>query len=323
MATVTAPRGGKRPARGEPAHWQGPTREYDLLKEFVAALVAMAVLAVVLAAVFSSPDEKTITLQGWAQASPNDFVATATSELAGTSTSAGYGAPYNKASEGQAIGPLKLQKWGGVRIPVDPAQDFVVGPLSTQQDVPALTTALAQWSQASDDQRTTWASSYADALAAAPDGDPAGVAAGDYGPVPAMTAALLGMANSGVLDSDLVNTGGGFFQTDYTRPLLFLGDSTYLSETAADRHLEGEQWGMMNETGDYPGQAWLWLYTFWYQIKPFSTSDNADALVWGLVMVLSLVLVLLPFIPGLRSIPSKIPVYRLIWRDYYRRYPKN
>ena len=34
---------------------------------------------------------------------------------------------------------------------------------------------------------------------------------------------------------------------------------------------------MMNETGSYPGQVWLWLYTFWYQIAPFNTSDNADA----------------------------------------------
>ena len=45
---------------------------------------------------------------------------------------------------------------------------------------------------------------------------------------------------------------------------------------------------MMNETGNYPGQPWMWLYTFWYQVKPFSTSDNADALVWGLMMVLTL-----------------------------------
>ena len=60
---------------------------------------------------------------------------------------------------------------------------------------------------------------------------------------------------------------------------------------------------MMNETGNYPGQPWMWLYTFWYQVKPFSTSDNADALVWGLMMVLTLALILLPFIPGLRSLP--------------------
>ena len=53
------------------------------------------------------------------------------------------------------------------------------------------------------------------------------------------------------------------------------------------QHLGGDQWGMMNETGNYPGQPWMWLYTFWYQVKPFSTSDNADALVWGLMMVLT------------------------------------
>ena len=60
---------------------------------------------------------------------------------------------------------------------------------------------------------------------------------------------------------------------------------------------------MMNETGNYPGQAWLWLYTMWYQISPFKSSGNADALVWGTMMLLSLGLVLVPIIPGLRSIP--------------------
>jgi hypothetical protein len=75
---------------------------------------------------------------------------------------------------------------------------------------------------------------------------------------------------------------------------------------------------MMNETGNYPGQAWLWLYTFWYQISPFSTSANADAIVWVLMALLTLVFVLLPYIPGLRSIPRLVKVYRLIWRPYYR-----
>jgi hypothetical protein len=60
-----------------------------------------------------------------------------------------------------------------------------------------------------------------------------------------------------------------------------------------------------------------------HQVPPFSTSDNADALVWGLMMVLSLGLVLLPFIPGLRSIPRWIPLHRLIWRDYYRHHPRH
>jgi len=70
----------------------------------------------------------------------------------------------------------------------------------------------------------------------------------------------------------------------------------------------------MNETGNYPGQPWMWLYTFWYQIPPFSTSGNADALVWGVMAVLTLGLILLPFIPGLRALPRHLGVHKLIWR---------
>ena len=75
---------------------------------------------------------------------------------------------------------------------------------------------------------------------------------------------------------------------------------------------------MMNETGNYPGQAWLWLYTMWYQVPPMKTSSNADLEVWAIMMVLTLALIFLPFIPVLRSIPRWSRVYRLIWRDYYR-----
>ena len=63
---------------------------------------------------------------------------------------------------------------------------------------------------------------------------------------------------------------------------------------------------MMNETGSYPGQVWLWLYTFWYQIAPFNTSDNADAQIWALMMLLSLAFICIPFIPGLRSLPRHL-----------------
>jgi hypothetical protein len=74
----------------------------------------------------------------------------------------------------------------------------------------------------------------------------------------------------------------------------------------------------MNETGNYPGQPWMWLYTFWYQIKPFSTSENADALVYGLMALLTLVFIFVPFIPGLRSLPRVLRVHRLIWRNVPR-----
>ena len=67
-----------------------------------------------------------------------------------------------------------------------------------------------------------------------------------------------------------------------------MADGRLLSNRAQAEHLLGNQWGMMNETGSYPGQSWLWLYTFWYQIKPFSTSANADILVITVMGVLSL-----------------------------------
>jgi hypothetical protein len=297
--------------------WPGPWRRYDLVKEFVIALVAVALLAVALSLVFSSPDDRSVSLAHWATASPNDFVATATSELAGTSGSATYGAPYNRGGPGQKLGPLALQRWAGVTVPIDPATDFVVRPLQGIPNDPVLAAALATWNQASSDQQNKWASAYADALSKAPNGDPAKVPAGDYGPVPLMTDRLLQLAQSGGLDGVLL-AQGGFYQTDYTKPLLFLADGTYLQTLARQQHLGGNQWGMMNETGRYPGQAWLWLYTFWYQVKPFSTSGNADALVWGLMALLTLILICVPFIPGLRSIPKWIPLHRLIWRDYYR-----
>ena len=291
-----------------------PTRPYDLVKEFVIAVVVVGLLTVLLAVVFSSPDRKAITLANWAGAAPEDVVATATAELAGTSTSASYGAPYNRKADGQKLGSLPVQRWGSVRIPIDSANDLVITPLSTVTGNPDLTAKLQAWRAATPDQRTTWAVAYSNALAAAPDGDPAKVASGDYGPVPEIAAGFLALARTGGLEG-LLTSSSTFYVGDETKPLLLLADGAYLEDQARADHLGGDQWGMMNETANYPGQPWMWLYTFWYQVKPFSTSDNADSLVWALMAVLTLGLILLPFIPGLRSLPRHLGVHRLIWRN--------
>jgi hypothetical protein len=82
---------------------------------------------------------------------------------------------------------------------------------------------------------------------------------------------------------------------------------------------------MMNETGSYPGQTWLWLYTMWYQVWPF-TSDkgflglsahNADLGIIIVMTVLTGALALVPLLPILRDIPRWVPIHRLIWREYY------
>lgn len=298
-----------------------PTRPYDLVKEFSLAMVVVVVLTVVLAAVFSSPDEKPISLADWANAEPNDVVATAAGELAGTTTSAGYGAPYNTNGSGQQLGPLHLQSWAGVRIPVDSAHDLVLAPLTQVTGSPVLSAGLATWNQAPTDQQAAWSNAYVKALAAAPDGNPSAVAPGDYGPVPVLSNGFLTLARSGGLAGAL-DPSGGFYGGDTTRGLLLLADGAYLQDQARARSLGGNQWGMMNETGNYPGQPWMWLYTFWYQIPPFSTSSNADAQVWAVMLVLTLALIFLPLIPGLRALPRLLPVYRLIWRDYYRHNPR-
>jgi hypothetical protein len=318
MSTATATHRRRVAGSRDAAPWTGDHRRYDLVKEFVAALAVMALLTVILAVVFGSPDKPAISLTQWAHVAPNDFVVTAVAELDGTSGTATYGAPYiADPSAGQKLGPLPLQRWGGVREPIDTAQDFVLGPLSGVTGDGALGAALTRYQNATPDQRKAWTSAYADALDKAADHDPAKVAAGDYGPVPVLTGRLLDLARGGGLDGQLL-AEKGFYQTDYAKPLLFLADGAYLEDQARAEHLGGDQWGMMNETGRYPGQAWLWLYTFWYQIPPFNNSDNADALVWAVMMALSAALVLVPFIPGVRAIPKATRVYRLIWRDHYR-----
>jgi hypothetical protein len=293
---------------------------YDLVKELVLALVAVSVLVMGLSVVLSSPDDPAVTIQTWATKAPVDFVTTATSELSGQSGTAQYGPPYNNTADAaQAVGPIEPQTWAGVGIPIDPAQDFVLRPLGfAAVGNPTLTTALATYGAAGADQQQTWLTNYTTALAdATVADDQVTVASGDYGPVPDLMTGLLGLARTGALDGLLLNSGN-LYQTDFTRPLLFMGDGEYLSGLAADQHLTGDQWGMMNETGQYPGQTWLWLFSFWYQIPPFNTAANTDLLVIILMIALTALLALVPFIPILRDIPRWIPVYRLIWRRYYR-----
>ena len=76
----------------------------------------------------------------------------------------------------------------------------------------------------------------------------------------------------------------------------------------------------MNETGSYPGQPWLWLYTLWYQVPGFSSSANVDLIAVYMTGLATILLLAVPFIPGLRDdLPRLIPVHRLIWRGRGRR----
>jgi hypothetical protein len=293
-------------SRDDTQPWKGGYAPYDLVKELCIAVAAVALIAILLTILFSSPDDKPSTIAQWSRQMPVDFVTTATTELDGTSGTAEYGPPYNHNGSGQHLAFIELQKWLGVSHPIDTAADYVIDPLRTVPDNPALRTALATYRAAPATTQKEWTESYSKALEKATvTGGKVTVPPGKYGPVPVMMNGLL-------------LTSKQFYQTDYTKPLLFMADGGVLDERAEKQHLLGTQWGMMNETGSYPGQVWLWLYTLWYQIEPFKSSENADALVMVVMGVLSLVFVCIPFIPGLRSVPRWLPVHRLIWREHYR-----
>ena len=298
--------------------WKGGHTPYDIVKEGAIALLVVAILTLLLAVIFGSPDDPSITLKSWSNAAPIDFAQDALSQLNKTSETATYGPPYNHASMGQELGPLSLAKWVGVTMSINTAKVFVLDPLKTQPFQPILSNALKEWSNASSVNRDAWVNNYTKGAAHMKWlGGAIVVRATNSGPVPEFINELTDMARTGALD-DVLTHQGDFYTTNYTLPLLFLEDGGYLSTQAAHQHLTGDQWGMMNETGNYPGQAWLWLYTFWYQVPPFNSSGNADILVWGLMMLLTLLLALVPFIPGLRTIPRKVKIYKLIWKEHYR-----
>jgi hypothetical protein len=306
-------------AAGDAAEWRGPTRRYDIVKEAsIASLVAL-LLIVLLAGLLSSPDDPPVTVASWAKLAPADFLATAVSELDGTSETASYGPPYNHQSGSvQELGP-HWQLLAGVRQPINAAQAFVLSPLAKVAPTdPALSSALSTYGGASAGQQQAWDQAYAKAVnhVSFQGGAPAVPRAAD-GPIPFLLSTELTLARSGALDADLL-AQHPFYGTDYTKPLLFLEDGNYFSAKATADHLTGAQWGVMNETGSFPGQPWLWLYTLWYQVPGFDNSANVDLIAIYMTGVATLLLLAVPFLPGLRDIPRFVPIHRLVWRNWNR-----
>ena len=135
-----------------------------------------------------------------------------------------------------------------------------------------------------------------------------------------LLASELILARNGALDAVLL-ANHAFYGTNFTAPLLFLEDGQHFSDQATADHLTGAQWGVMNETGSYPGQPWLWLYTLWYQVPGFDHSANVDLIAVYLTAAATLLLLAVPFLPGVRDIPRVIPLHRFVWRDWNNRLP--
>ena len=183
-------------------------------------------------------------------------MATAITELDGTSEIATYGPPYNHTSgSAQKIGPISLQKLAGVHQPVDTAQDFVIKPLGTIPGAPRLAAALAAYQAAPSGSpgrpgpRPTRTRLPRRAIRAAPRSS---YPPGNYGPVALMMSAELGLAQTGGLDGALLGNGS-FYQTNYTKPLLFLSAGTYFEDLATGRAPARDPVGDDERDGQLPG----------------------------------------------------------------------
>ena len=95
------------------------------------------ILVAGLAVLFGSPDDTPVTVKSWSNADAVDFAETAITELDGTSGTATYGPPYNlNGTTAGKLGPINPAHWLGVHHPIDTANDYVLGPLSTLPNSP-------------------------------------------------------------------------------------------------------------------------------------------------------------------------------------------
>jgi hypothetical protein len=298
-----------------------PTKPYDLLREGLIVLALVIIIIVVLAAVFSSPDYPTVRGEDVANRQPIAYLNTCANILAGNSSIQDYGRPYTSdKAPAQRLFGLAPANWFGVKTPIDPPQDFVLKPLARvalmNTDV---ATALQTYGSATPEQQQAWLNSYLAGL------DKASVVNGqvqmpsdDYGPVSTMMNGMLALGEAGLLEGALESNANLPYTTDFTRSLLFFQDDVDAS-VAKKLDLQGEQWGVSNETGNYPGAWWLWPYAFWYKIPPMSKSSNADIEAATIIIAIFLIFLFAPFIPVLNRLPRWLHVYRLIWRDWYAR----
>jgi hypothetical protein len=278
-----------------------------------------------------SPAGQAFSAKYWDVNNPSDLAQTAVQELAGGTATAGYGPPFNQTTgasqEFIGIKPTEIARAiFGLTLPINTASDFVLAPVShlAAPSRPAVAAAVSLYKAAGGDlapgapadqvalsQQMTWLNNYAKVLSAtSAKVTPTSITvkAGNYGPVPAIIAAELAIANNGSLD--------GYFQgsqqqlsTNTYMATMFFSDGTLWYTIAQAQGIAGSQWGVMNELWNFPGQVWLWLYAGMYQIPALASNNpNLDLDVGLLMIVFGFLLPM--FAPW-------IPLYKIIYRNYY------
>jgi hypothetical protein len=296
-----------------------PTKPYDLLREGLIFLGVIVIVILLLASVLGSPDYPTVRGEDVAKIQPVAYLKTCANILAGNSSIQNYGPPYTPDEEkAQNLFGIDPQNWFGVTIPIDPQRDFIISPLERTAVINTqLSASMEEYKSATPEQQMAWANAYLAALdKATVENGEVQLPTGDYGPVSPMMDGMLALGRAGLLEGALESSARLPFDTDFTRSLLFFQDD--VDASVAERlDMTGDQWGVVHETGNYPGAWWLWPYAFWYQIPPMSDSPNADVQAIALITLVFLIIFFVPFIPVLNRLPRWLGIYRLIWRDWY------
>lgn len=301
-------------------------KPYDMVREGLMVFAAITVVVCLLAFFYGFPDYHPLTPKEVAHKEPVAFLKRTVSYFSGTSGLQTYGPPYtNNYANAQHVGPICPDCWFGVVTPLNAKVDLVMQPLQQIGMLnPAVAKELQRYQQAPAAQQAKWDNAYTSALdKATVSNGQVQLPPGQYGPVPQLMTAMLNLAKAGMLDgvlSEDTNPKLAPYNTSYARALLYLG-GPIMNQVSKHMDEQGGQWGMSHMEGPYPGAWWLWPYAFVYQLPPVANSPNAD-LIAGLTMfAIGLVLILLPFIPGLNRIHLLIPIYKIIWRDWYAKYP--
>ena len=282
------------------------------------SVVLLVVIAVV-AAVVGSPNSPRATIAEAATSDPGGCVLALTHELSGQSSSAENEAEYGvgNVADTLVLDPLHaaLPILGDVSVRGMPA-------LQPQE----LRVALATYDDASPSRQITWASSYHTAIDATVSSMNAGTSMslpspelgkivalkGDFGPVPELVETATFLAQTGYLDQyfQSVDPGHSYHLTN-----LWLYDHPELLNTAVNEGLTDDQWGMVKERGFAAGPWYLAVPAVIHVYLP-GGSNGLGFTLWNLGFA-ALLLFVVPLVPGVRSLPKRLKLYRFIYR-----YPK-
>ena len=134
-------------------------------------------------------------------------------------------------------------------------------------------------------------------------------------PLVAMASGLTEMAQKGVYQPIVQSEAQSGLDTTYV--LLFINDTGMLNVEGERYGLSLQQWGMLSVGGSPPLDIQFWLIP--YNLLELMTAGIPwwGDLENGIVgFVAFMVIVFLPFIPGLNKLPDKLRLYKLFWNRF-------